>query len=70
MKKIILAIFFLFSLQAKSQDKSNFIEYSNKLIEVSGTDYIIATVSNKSKLETKNKYLLFVNTKNVNKNQV
>jgi len=49
MKKIILAIFFLFSLQAKSQDKSNFIEYSNKLIEVSGTDYIIATVSNKSK---------------------
>jgi hypothetical protein len=70
MKIIILAIFFLFSLHTKSQDKNNFIEYSNNLIEVLRTDYIIATVSNKSKLETKNKYLLFINTKNGNKNQV
>ena len=34
-----------------------------------GTDYILATVSNKSKLKLKNKYLLFINTKNGNKNQ-
>lgn len=43
------------------QDKYNYIRF-NKLTEIVGTEYVIATIDNSSKIEVINKYLLFINT--------
>ena len=44
------------------QNKYDYVHF-NKLIEVEGSDFVIATIENKGKLfETKAKYLLFINT--------
>jgi len=52
------------------QDKYNYVHF-NKLTEVIGTEYVIASIENWGKmLETKSKYLLFINTKTGETNQV
>ena len=46
-----------------AQDKTDYVHY-NKLIDIKGTAYVIATVSNYGKAFSNNgKHLLFINTK-------
>jgi len=62
--KLAFKIFLLLlNFSAVAQDKTNYIHY-NKLIDVKGTDYVLATVSNYGKgFSSRGKYLLFINTK-------
>lgn len=58
------------ALASSGQDKYNYVHF-NKLIEVSGTEYVIASIEDKGKVfETKNRYLLFINTLTNEKNKV
>jgi hypothetical protein len=62
--------FITLSCSVFGQDKYNYIHF-NKLTEVVGTEYVIASIDNRSKLaESKSKYLLFIDTKTGNTNQV
>ena len=69
MRKFIAVVFTLISIVSYGQTKYDYIQF-NKLTELEGTDYIIATIDNRSKIESKNKYLLFINTKNGQTNQI
>ncbi|MGN8057771.1 hypothetical protein ACTJKN_15935 [Pedobacter sp. 22163] len=70
MKQIFVTIFTLMTLSSYGQDKNNYTHF-NKLTEVEGTDYVIASVENWGKIpDAKNKYLLFINTKNGQTKQV
>ena len=68
--KTSLAILFCFSaLHAAAQDKYNYVSF-NKLMEVSGTSYVVATIEDLRKLGVKNRYLLFIDTKTGQSTQV
>ncbi len=54
---------------AHGQDKYNYVNF-NKLTEIVGTDYVIATIENRGKIETNSKYLLFINTQNGKTKQI
>jgi hypothetical protein len=70
MRKLITFILTLFSLTLFGQDKYNYVQF-NKLTEIAGTDYVIASIENWGKmLDTKGKYLLFINSKTGQSNQV
>lgn len=70
MKNILLIILTTFVLTAYGQDKYNYVSF-NKLTEVEGTGYVIARIENRGKMEgLKNGYLLFIDTKNGQTNQV
>jgi hypothetical protein len=70
MKQIFITILSIFTLTSYGQDKNNYTHF-NKLTEVEGTDYVIASVENWGKIpDAKNKYLLFINTKNGQTKQV
>ncbi len=60
----------LTALTSFGQDKYNYVHF-NKLTEVTGTDYVIASIENWGKmLDAKGKYLLFINAKTGQSNQV
>ena len=60
----------ILTLNTYGQDKHNHIHINN-LTEVAGTEYMIASINNMNKMSiTKNFYLLFINTKNGETNQV
>jgi hypothetical protein len=64
MKKILFIVLTIFTLTSYGQDKYNYVHF-NKLTEVIGPEYVIASIENRGKMfETKNRYLLFINTKN------
>ena len=70
MKKMLLIILTTLSLSSYSQDKHNYVHF-NKLTEVAGTEFVIASIENWGKmLEAKGRYLLFINTKTGETNQV
>ncbi|TCD10382.1 hypothetical protein EZ449_08500 [Pedobacter frigidisoli] len=70
MKHILLIILTTFALTTYGQDKYNYVSF-NKLTEVEGTGYVIARIENWGKTEGfKNRYLLFIDTKNGQTNQV
>ena len=70
MKNILIALLSTLALTTKAQDKKIFVNY-NKLTVVEGTEYVIATVENWSKMSGNNSsYLLFINTKTGQTNQV
>ncbi len=70
MKKIFCIILTAISLTTHGQDKYNYVRF-NKLTEVVGTEYVIASIENWGKmLETKSRYLLFINTKTGETNQL
>jgi hypothetical protein len=70
MKIILIIAFTILSLTASGQDKYNYVHF-NKLTEVIGTEYVIASIEDRGKmLETKGKYLLFINTKTSEINQI
>jgi hypothetical protein len=63
MKYLTLLIIACFSIATYGQDKYNYVHF-NKLTEVVGTEYVIASIENWGKMsETKSKYLLFIDTK-------
>ncbi|TCC90224.1 hypothetical protein EZ428_13160 [Pedobacter frigiditerrae] len=70
MKNIILIILTTFALTTYGQDKYNYVSF-NKLTEVEGTEYVITGIENWGKMEgLKNRYLLFIDTKSGQTNQV
>jgi len=70
MKQISVIILTILTLTAYGQDKYNYVHF-NKLTEVEGTEYVIAHIEDRGKMfETKSRYLLFINTKNGETNQV
>ena len=70
MKFIISFFLFSISLSSFGQDKYNYIDF-NRLTEVKGTPYVIASIYNRGKMaETKSKYLLFINTLNSEQTRV
>ena len=70
MKKILTIALTILTLTSFGQDKYNYVHF-NKLTEVVGTEYVIASIENWGKiLETKSRYLLFINTKTGETNQV
>lgn len=70
MKRIFIFLLTTIALTSYGQDKYNYVHF-NKLTEVTGTDYVIATIENWGKMEgIKNRYLLFINTRTGQANQV
>jgi hypothetical protein len=63
MKHFLALVLLLCSTVVLAQDKTNYVHY-NKLIEVRGTDFVIATIENLGKmLSTNAQYLLFIDTR-------
>ncbi|RZK24542.1 MAG: hypothetical protein EOO43_07430 [Flavobacterium sp.] len=70
MKRILFLLMTLVTLTSSGQEKYNFKQF-NTLKEVEGTNYVIATLENWSKIGgVKNRYLLFVETKTGQTKQV
>ena len=70
MKRIFIFLLTTIALTSYGQDKYNYVHF-NKLTEVTGTDHVIATIENWGKMEgIKNRYLLFINTRTGQTNQV
>lgn len=63
MKHFLAAALLLCSTAVWAQDKTNYVHY-NKLMEVKGTNFVIATIENLGKmLSTNAQYLLFIDTR-------
>lgn len=69
MKRFLVIISTILTIHSYGQEKYNYVHF-NKLTEISGTEYVIATIENWSKIEMNNKYLLFINTKNGQTKQI
>ncbi|MBK7589745.1 MAG: hypothetical protein IPI22_16160 [Bacteroidetes bacterium] len=70
MKQLLILIFTILTLTTYGQDKYNYVHF-NKLTEVVGTEYVIASIENWGKsFGTKSRYLLFINTKTGQTKQV
>lgn len=70
MKRLIFFIFAFLTFTSYGQDKYNYVHF-NKLTEVTGTEFVIASIENWGKmLTTKSQYLLFINTRTGETNQV
>ena len=70
-KKQILGIALaILTLTSYGQDKYNYVHFNN-LTEVVGTEYVIASIVDRGKMfEANSRYLLFINTKTGETNQV
>ena len=70
MKKILIIVLTTLTLTTYGQNKYNYVHF-NKLTEVVGTEFVIASIENWGKtLEPKSRYFLFINTKTGETNQV
>jgi hypothetical protein len=69
MKIFLLGFLTTITCFVYGQDKYKYISF-NRLTEIEGTEYVIATIDNWSKIEMKNKYLLFINTINGQTKQI
>lgn len=70
MKQILFLLLAFLTISAFGQDKYDFVHF-NKLIEVEGTEYVIATIEDRGKLNgVKSQYLLFINTVSGETNRV
>ncbi|MDO5608870.1 MAG: hypothetical protein Q4G08_10485 [Capnocytophaga sp.] len=70
MKQLITFALIMLTSTVFGQDKYSYTNF-NKLIEVEETDYVIATIENRGKMEgLKKRYLLFIDTKSGETNQV
>jgi len=64
MKNLQFIILTTIAFTAYGQDKYNYVSF-NKLTDVEGTQFVIARIENWGKMEgLKNRYLLFIDTKN------
>ncbi|WP_316812132.1 hypothetical protein [Pedobacter heparinus] len=60
--RLLFSFLLLSALTSSAQDKYNLVHF-NKLTEIAGSNYVIATMENVGKMATANsKYLLFINT--------
>lgn len=63
MKNLLLIVSTAVSLNLFGQDKYNYVQY-NKLTEVKGTEYVIASIENYGKgFLSRGEHLLFINTR-------
>lgn len=70
MKHLLIYTLLVLSFTSFGQDKYDYVRF-NKLTEVVGTKYVIASIENKGKaLSIKSKYLLFINTESGETNQI
>jgi len=69
MKRLLVTILTILTCYTYGQDKYNYVNF-NKLTEIKGTEYVIATIENRGKIETNSKYLLFINTLNGKTKQI
>ena len=70
MKTLLTTILIILTLNVYGQNKHNHIQINN-LAEVAGTEYVIASINNMNKFyDIKDFYLLFINTKSGEANQV
>jgi hypothetical protein len=70
MKNILIIILTTLTFTTYGQDKYNYVHF-NKLTEVVGTEFVIASMENYGKiLESKSRYLFFINTITGETNQV
>lgn len=70
MKVLMTLVITALTLSLNAQDKYNYTEF-NKLEEIDGTDFVMANIENRSKIEKQNSsYLLFIDTKTGQTNQV
>ncbi len=70
MKQLFFFTLTILTLTSYGQDKYNYVHF-NKLTEVVGTEYVIASIENRGKMfDTKSRYLLFINTKTGQSKQV
>ena len=70
MRNIFLIILIILTLTSYGQGKYNYVHF-NKLTEVVGTEFVIASIENRGKsFVTKSRYLLFINTNTGDTNQV
>lgn len=69
LKSFLFAALAFFASSASAQDKYSYIRY-NKLIELKGTDFVLATYANFGKMTINSSHLLFINTANGETRQV
>ncbi len=69
MRHFLIAILTFLTISSFGQNKYNYVHF-NKLTELTGTEFIIASMENRSKIEATNKYLLFINTENGETTQI
>lgn len=70
MKQLLIFTLSILSLTTYGQDKYNYVHF-NKLTEVVGTEFVIASIENRGKMfNTKSRCLLFINTTNGQSKQV
>ncbi|SEL36908.1 hypothetical protein SAMN04488505_102122 [Chitinophaga rupis] len=70
MKHIIILLLSVLTISAYGQDKYNYV-YFNKLTELDGTDYVLATIENTGKMYTTNSTsLLFINARTGQSKQI
>ncbi|HZL11845.1 MAG TPA: hypothetical protein VFC65_17825 [Prolixibacteraceae bacterium] len=69
MKRLLVIVLTSLTCFAHGQDKYNYVHF-NKLTEITGTEYVIATIENRGKIETNSQYLLFINTQNGKTKQI
>ena len=62
MKKIVFTLIFSFSVICANSQTSKIIYEYNKFIHLKGTEFSVATVESRSKLENRKSNLLFINT--------
>lgn len=61
MRKLLFTAFALAALVSAAQDKYNYSMF-NKLTEIKGSIYVIASVEHHAKMDVENENLLFINT--------
>ncbi|MCF8347668.1 MAG: hypothetical protein K9G61_02535 [Bacteroidales bacterium] len=69
MNRVWIIILLFVSGYASGQDKYNYMNY-NQLTEVTGTEYVIASIEHQGKMEVKSQYMLFINTQNGHAKQI
>lgn len=70
MRLLLTAALVYVTVAASAQDKNNYVHY-DKLTEVKGTSYVIASIENWGKmLSTKGRYLLFIDTRTGQSKQI
>ncbi|MFT3904066.1 MAG: hypothetical protein QM727_12895 [Niabella sp.] len=69
MKYFLMLVLATLTLNSHAQDKYDYVAF-NKLTEITGTEYVIASVEHWGKLQTQSRHLLFINTNTGQANQL
>lgn len=69
MRKLLVLLLVSISGIVFGQSKYNYVNF-DKLTELKGTNYVIATIENRGKIQIRSKYLLFIDTKDGKTKQI